>query len=199
MLVLSFSPVASDARVLKQVRHLSAELDVVTCGYGPAPEGVTAHVRIPDEVRNDLDGRLITLHAYRAAYFAQAGVRWVRGQVAAGTADVIVANDAERALLTGVGFDVTTKIADLTADFEQQKFTAMLKKPLISSGAVAVRGSAMLWKTRKPEPSELQIDQKEVRIYYPAQETIEVYQVEQKLGQLAASPLPRRRRRPRCS
>jgi outer membrane lipoprotein-sorting protein len=49
----------------------------------------------------------------------------------------------------------------------------------------------MLWETRKPEPSLLQIDQREVRIYYPAQKTIEVYQVEQKLGQLAASPLPR--------
>jgi outer membrane lipoprotein carrier protein len=83
------------------------------------------------------------------------------------------------------------KIEDLTADFEQQKFTAMLKKPLISSGVVAVRGSAMLWDTRKPEASQLQIDQKEVRIYYPAQRTIEVYQIQQKLGQLAASPLPR--------
>jgi outer membrane lipoprotein-sorting protein len=83
------------------------------------------------------------------------------------------------------------KIDDLTADFEQQKFTAMLKKPLVSSGVVAVRGASMLWDTRKPERSELQIDTKEVRIYYPAQRTIEVYQIEQKLGQLAASPLPR--------
>ena len=83
------------------------------------------------------------------------------------------------------------KIEDLTADFEQQKFTAMLKKPLVSSGVVAVRGSAMLWDTRKPESSQLQIDTKEVRIYYPAQKTIEVYQIQQKLGQLAASPLPR--------
>ena len=83
------------------------------------------------------------------------------------------------------------KIDDLTADFEQQKFTAMLKKPLVSSGVVAVRGSSMLWDTRKPERSELQIDTKEVRIYYPAQRTIEVYQIQQKLGQLAASPLPR--------
>ena len=86
---------------------------------------------------------------------------------------------------------LAAKIEDLTADFEQQKFTAMLKKPLVSSGTVAVRGAAMLWRTRRPEPSELQIDQREVRIYYPAQKTIEVYQVQQKLGQLAASPLPR--------
>lgn len=83
------------------------------------------------------------------------------------------------------------KIADLTADFEQQKFTAMLKRPLVSSGVVAVRGANMLWQTRKPEPSMLQIDPREVRIYYPAQKTIEVYQVEQRLGQLAASPVPR--------
>ncbi|MEA2709082.1 MAG: outer rane lipoprotein carrier protein [Phycisphaerales bacterium] len=83
------------------------------------------------------------------------------------------------------------KIEDLTADFEQQKFTAMLKKPLVSAGVVAVRGAGMLWQTRKPEPSVLQIDPREVRIYYPAQKTIEVYQVQQKLGQLAASPVPR--------
>lgn len=83
------------------------------------------------------------------------------------------------------------QVNDLTADFEQQKFTAMLKKPLVSSGVVAVRGSAMLWRTEKPEPSVLQIDDREVRIYYPAQKTIEVFQIRQKLGQLAASPVPR--------
>jgi len=82
-------------------------------------------------------------------------------------------------------------ITDLTADFEQQKFTAMLKKPLVSSGQVFVRGSSMLWDTRKPEHNVLQITEREARIYYPAQKTIEVYAVQQKLGQLAASPLPR--------
>ena len=83
------------------------------------------------------------------------------------------------------------QITDLTADFEQEKFTAMLKKPLVSSGRVFVRGSTMLWDTRKPEPSQLQITEREARIYYPAQKIIEVYQVQEKLGQLAASPLPR--------
>ena len=82
-------------------------------------------------------------------------------------------------------------ITDLTADFEQQKFTALLKKPLVSTGQVFVRGSAMLWDTRKPEHNVLQITDREARIYYPAQKTIEVYAVQQKLGQLAASPLPR--------
>lgn len=96
VLVLSFSPVASDARVLRQVRHLAAAgLDVVTCGYGPAPDGVTAHVRVPDQAQNLLHGRLITLRAYSAAYRAQAGVRWVLRHVAAGTADVVLANDLD--------------------------------------------------------------------------------------------------------
>ncbi|MEO6436276.1 MAG: outer membrane lipoprotein carrier protein LolA [Tepidisphaeraceae bacterium] len=82
-------------------------------------------------------------------------------------------------------------IEDLEADFQQQKFTAMLKKPLLSSGRVFVRGPAMLWDTNKPEANVLQINDREVRIYYPSQKTIEVFQLEQKLGQLAASPLPR--------
>jgi outer membrane lipoprotein-sorting protein len=83
------------------------------------------------------------------------------------------------------------QIRDLTADFQQQKFTAMLKKPLVSSGRILVRGSSMLWDTTVPERSVLQITDREVRIYYPAQQTIEVYKVEQKLGELAASPVPR--------
>ena len=82
-------------------------------------------------------------------------------------------------------------VEDLTADFEQQKFTAMLKKPLVSSGKVFVKGSAMLWDTKSPQTSVLQITADEVRMYYPAEKTIEAYKVEQKLGQLAASPLPR--------
>ena len=95
VLVLSFSPIARDARVLKQVRHLAAEFDIVTCGYGPAPAGVTAHVQVPDDAQNRLDGRPITLRAYRAAYLAQAGVRWVLAHVARGSADVVLANDLD--------------------------------------------------------------------------------------------------------
>src|SRR5438552_2916485 len=84
-----------------------------------------------------------------------------------------------------------SQVQDLTANFEQQKITAMLKKTLVSSGRVFVRAPAMLWDTKEPEPNALQITAREARIYYPAQKTIEVYQLEQKLGELAASPLPR--------
>jgi outer membrane lipoprotein-sorting protein len=83
------------------------------------------------------------------------------------------------------------EVFDLTASFEQRKITAMLKKPLISSGRIHVRGPVMLWKTEKPEPSVVRISEREISIYYPTQNTIEVYPVAEKLGSLVASPLPR--------
>jgi outer membrane lipoprotein-sorting protein len=85
----------------------------------------------------------------------------------------------------------SANIIDLTARFEQEKFTALLKKPLLSGGVVRVRGSGMRWDTNHPEPTVLRLDEREVRIYYPRQKIIEVYGIEQKLASLAASPLPR--------
>jgi outer membrane lipoprotein-sorting protein len=83
------------------------------------------------------------------------------------------------------------KILDLSADFEQQKFTPLLKKPMISSGTVRAKGSAMFWDTRKPEPTMMRVDEKEVRIYYPNAKTLEIYPLAGQLSALAASPLPR--------
>src|SRR4051794_3819975 len=38
-------------------------------------------------------------------------------------------------------------IKDMVADFEQQKITPLLKKPLISKGTVRVLPTSMLWET----------------------------------------------------
>lgn len=83
------------------------------------------------------------------------------------------------------------RIKDLSATFEQQKFTALLKKPLVSSGRVRVAGSTMRWDTAKPDPTIMVIDEREMRLYYPRQKTVEVYPINQKMARLAASPLPR--------
>lgn len=83
------------------------------------------------------------------------------------------------------------KIQSLAADFEQKKFTALLRKPLVSSGRVRVRGSVMRWDTQKPEETVLYIDPREARVYYPRQKALEVYPLDSRLGELAASPLPR--------
>jgi outer membrane lipoprotein-sorting protein len=81
-------------------------------------------------------------------------------------------------------------IKDLRADFTQQKFTPLLKKPLTSTGQILIKGSASLWNTKEPEPTIMRIDDKQVKLFYPKQKAIEVYAIDQKMGALAASPLP---------
>jgi outer membrane lipoprotein-sorting protein len=83
------------------------------------------------------------------------------------------------------------KIKDFTSDFRQEKFTALLKKPLVSSGIVRVSGPVIRWDTREPEAQVLYSDGKEVRMYYPSQKLLEIYAIDQRLGDLASSPLPR--------
>ncbi len=85
----------------------------------------------------------------------------------------------------------STQIQSLSADFEQRKFTAMLKRPLVSTGQVRVSGSAMRWDTQKPEPTIMLVNEKEVQLLYVKQKMLEIYPVDQKLASLAASPLPR--------
>jgi outer membrane lipoprotein-sorting protein len=83
------------------------------------------------------------------------------------------------------------RVEDFTAEFEQRRFTALLKKPLVSNGTVRVRGPVVRWDTKSPEPAVLHSDGKELRMYYPGQGVLEVYPIDQRLSELAASPLPR--------
>jgi outer membrane lipoprotein-sorting protein len=82
-------------------------------------------------------------------------------------------------------------IKDLSAEFEQQKKTALLKKPMTSSGTIKLKGAKTRWDTDKPHPTVMTIDSTEVRIYYPEQKTVEVYPVQGEMAKLASSPLPR--------
>lgn len=96
LLILSFSPIVGDARVLKQVQLFSERFDVTTCGYGEAPAGVSEHLRIPDDrLSYDLYGRYITLRQYRAVYGRLGAVRWCRENLRPGSWDVVFANDVE--------------------------------------------------------------------------------------------------------
>jgi outer membrane lipoprotein-sorting protein len=49
----------------------------------------------------------------------------------------------------------------------------------------------MRWDTTKPQASVLYIDPREARLYYPEQKALEIYPLDSRLGELAASPLPR--------
>ncbi|WP_309065055.1 glycosyltransferase [Microbacterium sp.] len=96
MLILSYSPIVGDARVLKQVTRFVRDFDVTTLGYGERPEGVVEHISMPREIRyNDLDGGLITRKRYRKVYWKLSAVRWSREALKRRKFDVIIANDVE--------------------------------------------------------------------------------------------------------
>lgn len=95
LLVLSFSDISRDARVLKQVRMFAPEHQLMTCGYGPAPEGSTWHLQIPDELKQwRLDKTLAVTRRYRRTYWEQEVVAWLAAQGLPRT-DVVLANDVE--------------------------------------------------------------------------------------------------------
>ncbi len=82
-------------------------------------------------------------------------------------------------------------IKDVTAAFEERKFTALLKEPLRSTGRVRIKGSRSRWDTLEPHRTTMTVDLAEIRIYYPSRGTLEVYELGDKLNWLAVSPLPR--------
>jgi len=97
LLIISFSNIASDARVLKQVRHFAKTYAVTTCGYGPTPVEGVEHVALPDSASfRTWTRRDIALRRFAKIYWNMPAV------VAAAKAlaghdrfDVIVANDID--------------------------------------------------------------------------------------------------------
>lgn len=83
------------------------------------------------------------------------------------------------------------QVADLQGRFRQEKYTSLLKKPLVSSGRVRMKDSVVRWDTEEPEPAVLFSDARELRMYYPRQSVVEVYPIDRRLAEMAASPLPR--------
>ncbi|MEX2671487.1 MAG: outer membrane lipoprotein carrier protein LolA [Phycisphaeraceae bacterium] len=83
------------------------------------------------------------------------------------------------------------EIETLIADVVQEKHTLLLRRPLRSSGRVWVRGETMRWDTREPRETQMLVTPSEVQLYYPEQALLEIYPVDERLGELTASPLPR--------
>ncbi|QWW20270.1 hypothetical protein I6B53_04040 [Schaalia sp. 19OD2882] len=96
LLILSFSPIRHDARVLKQVRMAVGRYHVTTCGFGEAPDGVDDHVQID---HSSLPGKtwdlLLATKAYRAGYWLIPDVRTARRALRGRRFDVILADDID--------------------------------------------------------------------------------------------------------
>lgn len=74
MLILSFSQIHRDARVLRQIAALSDSYDVTTCGFGPAPSDTVEHLQVRGQVRS-WDGRVLALRQYRWTLWTRPGIR----------------------------------------------------------------------------------------------------------------------------
>ncbi|WP_053384211.1 glycosyltransferase [Leucobacter celer] len=100
LLILSFSRIASDARLLKQIDRFSGEYRVVTCGYGPQPAGVAEHLEVsPEESRAAVLVRAacIRLRLFGLAYRVTPAVREGRRLLRRRRFDAVLANDLDTA------------------------------------------------------------------------------------------------------
>lgn len=96
LLILSFSPIRRDARVLKQVELFAEIYDVVTCGYEESPSERVEHVELPSDARVDNPyGRFVSLRQYRLAYWRLAGVRAAWQALRHRRFDAVIANDVQ--------------------------------------------------------------------------------------------------------
>lgn len=102
ILIVSLSNIASDARVLKQVRLFAHTHRVTTCGFGAAPDGVERHVQL-DKAESKLvvlaRAALIRAHVYSAAYWTTPAVRAARRALRNEHFDAVLANDLDTAAL----------------------------------------------------------------------------------------------------
>lgn len=125
LLILSFSDIASDARILKQIALFKDCFTIVTCGFGSTPPGVARHLRIPAaDASLKLDGRLITLRQYRLAYWSLPAVRAMLRLTRPfrGTADLVIANEAETvpiALKLRARFGVLADLHEYTPSLQE--------------------------------------------------------------------------------
>lgn len=97
LLIISFSDISSDARVLKQVRYFADRYDVTTYGYGPSPDPRVEHLELDTAHRiRRWRRRDLILRRFRRMYDGQPAVQRARADLAAlDRFDVVLANDID--------------------------------------------------------------------------------------------------------
>lgn len=96
LLIISYSRLFRDARVLRQIRLFRDDYAVTTVGYGPAPEGVVEHLEVPEEIVYwHVPRALVVARLYRLAFARAPITRWAREQLRGRRFDVVLANDLQ--------------------------------------------------------------------------------------------------------
>lgn len=105
LLIISFSNISADARVLKQVHCFADKYEVTTYGYGPSPDPRVTHIALDDRqgIRH-WRRRDMILRRFRRMYESQPGVRQAREDLhALPRFDVVLANDIDS---VGIALDL---------------------------------------------------------------------------------------------
>lgn len=88
------------------------------------------------------------------------------------------------------------EVKTLSADFRQEKFTPLLRDPIVSRGRVVMLSqtadtdAGSRWETLEPYASTMVIAAGELKLYYPQQQSLEIYDLGDRLDAMATSPVP---------
>lgn len=151
LLIISFSHIPSDPRVLKQVELFKDEYRVSTCGYGAGPEGVHRHYALPADARGWTSDRIgLLTRRYQKVYGGLSGAVVVQHPVNLGQG---------AALQTGIEFALQDPELDciitFDADGQHRVEDAQAMARRITSGeAEVVLGSRFLDGRTKISPAK---------------------------------------------
>ena len=95
LLIVSFSPLRSDARLLKQIRMAVGRYHVTTCGFGAAPDGVDEHFQMEYASPSKLWDVLLEFKLYTRGYWMMPMVKKAKSLLRGKQFDVILANEIE--------------------------------------------------------------------------------------------------------
>jgi hypothetical protein len=97
LLIMSFSDISADARVLKQVAHFADRYDVTTFGYGPIPDSRVQHIQLDYSRRiHRWTRRELILRQFRRMYWEQSAIRQAQADLTPlSRFDAILANDID--------------------------------------------------------------------------------------------------------
>ena len=120
ILVISFSDIQRDARLLRQLSVVKDFGHVTTLGYGKQPEGSDEHLQVPSELPSlpqTVPGVLkLALHLHKASEFAAPALKRARELLRGRQFDLVISNDA-RAL--PVAFYVADNSTPVWADLHE--------------------------------------------------------------------------------
>lgn len=107
LLIISFSNLVSDARLLKQIRLLSEHYTVTTCGYGQAPEHAAEHIELsPEHPVWAYDRVQLMTRQFSKAYWGNPAIDEARGLLRGRSFDLVLANDVDP---VGIALEVPTR------------------------------------------------------------------------------------------